>query len=572
MARVALPIAGAVLGSFFGPVGSQIGFALGSMIAGSMERTTIQGPAIGEIAQQTSQEGTPVPIVFGMSPPIAGNIIYAAEPNVVLRQQTRNGVRTRWEEVYRTYAIGVCEGPIDGFLRVWRNGILVYDVSENSQLSTADNNLFLQKATFYLGAFDQAADPDIDAIASPAPAHRGTAYMVIADEDLTELRGAIPQYTFQVQRGGVVPEPPPPEVWAGDLYVWGSEANGMLGLGATSNRSSPVLLSGRRYRNVYTSRSGAGLSFAIDEDGYLWAWGQNLSGALGLGDTVNRSSPVQVGAHRWRMVAISSNADVAHTLAIREDGTLWAWGDNTNGKLGVGDTTDRSSPVLVSAESWLQVACHGNSSMGLRHDGIVFEWGSVRGTGSDLSARSSPVAIVGGISFVQIDQNGSVGAGISVTGALWTWGLGMNGRLGNGSTATVSTPVLVLGGYSWSQVSLGGGNNGGITHDGRLFTWGATQTGTGLGDGSGSSRSSPVQLAGASYVQVKMGTSNSHAIRTDGTLWAWGYNSEGWLGDGTTVSRPSMVQIGANSWRMISGSNAGQFLSGHNLALRRDDA
>ena len=203
MARIAIPAVGAVIGFFVGgPTGAQIGWALGSAVAMSMEQTTQQGPQIGEIAQQTSREGTPVPIVFGISPPIAGNIIYASEPNIVRRQQTRDGVRTRWEEVYRTYAIGVCEGPIDGFRRVWRNGILVYDVAPNSQLTDAENSLFLEKARFFNGEFTQAPSVDIEAIASPAPAHRGTAYMVIVDEELSDLRGAIPQYNFQVERTG----------------------------------------------------------------------------------------------------------------------------------------------------------------------------------------------------------------------------------------------------------------------------------------------------------------------------------------------------------------------------------
>lgn len=209
MARVVLPIAGAVVGSFWG--NPQLGWAIGSAIGNAVDPQVIKGPSIGEISQQTSQEGVPRPIVYALSPPIAGNIIATSEPRIVRKSQRqgKGGPKVETESVFRTYAVGVSEGPIDGeFVRVWRNGILVYDARSGV---TADNTKFLQRARFFTGAWDQNPSPDLEAISGvgTTPAYRGTAYMVMADDDLTDMRGAIPQYVFQITGffGDTVPLP-----------------------------------------------------------------------------------------------------------------------------------------------------------------------------------------------------------------------------------------------------------------------------------------------------------------------------------------------------------------------------
>lgn len=204
MARQVLPVVGAIVGAYFG--NPQLGWAIGSAIGNAVDPQVIKGPSIGELAQQTSSEGGPRPWVFGLSPPIAGNVIATGEPRIVKRKKSsgKGGPKVETESVYRTYAVGVSE-TVGGFVRVWRNSQLVYDVSADSQVSAEDNLLFLEHARFFLGTFDQEPSPDLEALfgVGTTPAHRGTAYMVMADEDLTDFRGAIPQWTFQVQRCGV---------------------------------------------------------------------------------------------------------------------------------------------------------------------------------------------------------------------------------------------------------------------------------------------------------------------------------------------------------------------------------
>lgn len=166
---------------------------------------------IGELAQQTAKEGEARPILWGRCRPISGNVMHMSEPRIVRREvkQENSGGKggskkppKQYEErVFRSYAIRICEGPITGIIRVWRNNKLVYDARGN-EWGEKNNSVFLKKVKFYLGGWTQMPDPTLESIwgAGEVPAYRGTCYMVVADEDLTELSGAAPQYIFEAER------------------------------------------------------------------------------------------------------------------------------------------------------------------------------------------------------------------------------------------------------------------------------------------------------------------------------------------------------------------------------------
>lgn len=169
-----------------------------------------QGPALGEMAVQTSKEGVDRPIVYGICRPIAGNLIAVQDPPRIKKIKQRNGGGGKGggggEEVkvdtpFRTYAIRICEGPITGVRRVWRNGKLVYDARGN-EWGVKNNKVFLKLAKFYLGSFDQLPAPELQAVfgINNVPAHRGTAYHTMSEEDLSETSGAVPQYIYEVER------------------------------------------------------------------------------------------------------------------------------------------------------------------------------------------------------------------------------------------------------------------------------------------------------------------------------------------------------------------------------------
>lgn len=169
-----------------------------------------QTVALGELSRQTAKEAEPRPIIWGRFRPIGGNIIHCQEPikRWVTTTQKVGGKggkkkkqKTKTQHVYRTYAIGVCEGPISKYIRVWRNGKLVYDARGNAW-GTENNNVFTNQTRLYTGSWTQNPDPTLQAIwgAPNVPAYRGTAYIVVVNEDLTDLGGALPQYVFEVER------------------------------------------------------------------------------------------------------------------------------------------------------------------------------------------------------------------------------------------------------------------------------------------------------------------------------------------------------------------------------------
>lgn len=169
------------------------------------------GPKIGDVQKQTSQEGGFRPIVYGRSNPISGNVIADGGPVIVTKRerQGKGGPKVESESAFRTYAVGFCEGQAT-LLQAWRNGILVYDAEDASMAS--ENAKFLEYATWYTGAYDQAASPDLESIygAGQAPYFRGTAYLSIHEEDVTDQRGAWSQWQVRVFRGAARSYTSPP--------------------------------------------------------------------------------------------------------------------------------------------------------------------------------------------------------------------------------------------------------------------------------------------------------------------------------------------------------------------------
>jgi hypothetical protein len=198
------------MGGVVNAVSTVVSFTiLGWLTKGKKPKDTIQ--RIGDLAEQTAKEGEPRPIVWGRVRPIRGNIMHVSTPRIVRQEvkgQSSGGKggkkkqpKQYQERVFRTYAIRICEGPITAIVRVWRNNKLVYDARGNDW-GEKNNGVFLKLARFYLGGWDQMPDPTLESIwgAGDVPGYRGTCYMVVGDEDLTELGGTVPQYTFEVER------------------------------------------------------------------------------------------------------------------------------------------------------------------------------------------------------------------------------------------------------------------------------------------------------------------------------------------------------------------------------------
>ncbi|QNH21270.1 Putative phage tail protein [Xanthomonas sp. GW] len=199
MARQVLPIVGAVVGAYFG--NPALGYAVGAAIGNAVDPLVVQGPKIGDTAIQTSAEGAYRAIVYGTAA-VAGNLIWTG-PKIIRKEKEQaakgGGPVTEYERLFQSFAIRICEGPISGILRIWEDEKLVYDVREGSTIPE-ESTKFASRFVLHLGGEDQLPDSEIESVLGigNAPAYRGSAYIVFPKADLTDRRGSIPQYRFEV--------------------------------------------------------------------------------------------------------------------------------------------------------------------------------------------------------------------------------------------------------------------------------------------------------------------------------------------------------------------------------------
>lgn len=357
-----------------------------------------------------------------------------------------------------------------------------------------------------------------------------------------------------------------------ELYSWGTNASGNLGLNDTNRRSSPVQVGALTDWGKIGNNRGAHF-VAVKEDNTLWSWGLNSQGELGLNDRVNRSSPVQIGSLTTWEKSCSAVEGNQVSFAIKKDGTLWAWGGNSYGVLGLNDTARRSSPVQVGAlTTWDFVSSCGSHTLAGKSDGTLWAWG--RNTKGELGNNSFTSAGVGVSSPIQIGALtdwATVSAGqrcsfaIKTGGTLWAWGYQQFGRLGNNESNTLinrSSPIQIGSLTNWAKINSSATNAlaQAVKTDGTLWSWGANGLGQ-LGQNISIfiDVSSPVQVGaltnwGYAYTE----SSRVIAIKTDKTLWGWGENYQGQLGLNDRTRRSSPVQIGSRTdWYSAAATNFG---------------
>jgi alpha-tubulin suppressor-like RCC1 family protein len=312
--------------------------------------------------------------------------------------------------------------------------------------------------------------------------------------------------------------------------------------------------------------SGTSFTAALRADGTVWTWGQNSSGQLGDGSTTQRLAPVTI-ASLTSVAAIA--AGDAHMLALRTDGTVRSWGQNTNGQLGDGTTTQRTAPVTLSTLTGITALAAGTShSLALKSDGTVWAWGlNANGQLGDgtTTQRTAPVKLSALSGIIAIAAGSSHSLALKSDGTVWVWGLNADSQLGDGTTTQRNTPVKLTTLTGITRIAAGAAHSLALKSDGTLRAWGKNANGQ-LGDGSTSARTTPVTLTSPTAVsRIAAGASHSVIVKTDGTAWAWGLNSSGQLGDGSTSQRTSPVQI-------PSLPNALQPAAGgaHTLILRTD--
>jgi len=320
------------------------------------------------------------------------------------------------------------------------------------------------------------------------------------------------------------------------------------------------------------SYSGAGRLYAAgDPDDY---------GQLGINSRTKYSSPVQVPGNNWRQLGVGQDDAV---IATKTDGTMWAWGRNTWGNLGLnqaGPTATRySSPTQVPGTTWALSTATGSVAGATKTDGTMWAWGYNgmgalgQNTQGNPTSRSSPVQVGSDTTWSSdsFDKlGGSFGAimTIKTDGTLWAWGRNEFGVLGinAGHDSHRSSPVQIPG-TTWSVVcepsDSGTNHTFVINTSGELFAVGRNNDGAlGLNAPANSHRSSPVQIPGTTWRYVTTGARHTMATKTDGTLWSWGYNGSGSLCQNNRTNYSSPVQVGSNTdWIRVSSPQANGLLA-----------
>jgi len=367
------------------------------------------------------------------------------------------------------------------------------------------------------------------------------------------------------------------------LWTIGRNDYGQLGHNGTTNVQSPVQVpspvawkAGWGDINQDDAYNGA----AVKVDGTLWAWGRNSNGVMGISTpssnpTASYSSPVQVPGTTWSQVSLANG--LAH--ALKTDGTIWSWGNNSTGALGQNDRTDHSSPIQIGSDTtWSYIISNGSGAMATKTNGTLWGWGYATAgrlglNQGGVTSVSSPVQIPGTTWTDKIAFRNAGAFGIKTDGTLWGWGDNEEGQLGQNDRTKRSSPVQVPG-TTWALVS--GRYRGGLATktDGTLWVWGRNDNGD-LGQNQASAQltdvSSPVQIPGTTWPTSNddhlSGSMNFNTvIKTDGTLWGWGDNAYGQLGQGNDTRYSSPVQVGSlTDWDQVNS-----FGNSMTMAIQRD--
>ena len=305
-----------------------------------------------------------------------------------------------------------------------------------------------------------------------------------------------------------------------ELFSWGyQQYSGQVGDNTTVNRSSPKLIPGTpSWKTIVQAYSSQRM--ATKDNGTIWGWGDNSYGKTGDNSNVTKSSPMQIGADTdWSTTESAHGIGNHHALMVKTDGTMWAWGSNSYGKLGIGqpsNNANRSSPTQIGGES---------------------DWTKINGGGNFMAVRSP--------------------------GLMYTWGFNREGQLGNNQQSSGSpfgkqpAPVQIM--EDVSDISFGREQAYSVKTNGTMWSWGHNSWGE-LGLNDKSFRSSPTQIPGTTWVQVSSGNNSCYARKSDGTVWSWGRNSSGALGVNNNTKYSSPVQIGTGTdWTTIEGASFGAY-------------
>ena len=336
-------------------------------------------------------------------------------------------------------------------------------------------------------------------------------------------------------------------------------------------KTSTILAASDDFRAV---SAGAQHNLAIKEDGSLWTWGDNHYGQLGDGTKTGNTIPTKILSDVESVAAGSY-----HSLAVTSDGTLWAWGENKKGQVGDGTITTGSmfvyndnnklTPVVIM-DNVHAIAAGAANSFAIKNDKSLWAWGN---------GNPIPIRIMEDVAYISAGSSHNLA--IKTDSSLWAWGSNQNGELGDGTTQSSSEPIKIMDNIK--SIAAGDHFSLAVKTDGSLWAWGYRFKGQ-LGDGKLIfwSVGDPAVEAGDKYsvvpikimddvVSISAGATHSLAIKSDGSLWAWGSNKEGEIGAGTSITaqnyddqyKPTPIKVMDD----VAVASAGK---SHSLAIKTD--
>ncbi|MBI5206231.1 MAG: Ig-like domain-containing protein, partial [Candidatus Firestonebacteria bacterium] len=301
---------------------------------------------------------------------------------------------------------------------------------------------------------------------------------------------------------------------------------------------------------------GAYHSIALRNDSSLWAWGRNNEKELGDGTYIDKSSPIQIGNDKnW----IKVSAGMYISSALKSDSTLWMWGTNDYGQMGNGTKGGASIaiPTQVGTDANWRAVSNGNVHViALKSNNTLWAWGenyyNQLGDGTTIE-KLTPTQIGTDTNWLKISTGFEHNTAIKTNGTLWVWGRNYYGQLGDGTKVDKSVPTQIGTDTDWKSVAAGYEHTVAIKNNGTLWTWGRNNFGQ-LGIGTNQDTSIPIQVGtDTDWENIDTGYGYIIALKTDGTLWSWGWNAMGQLGNNVNEDKNIPAKIGTDiDWSIIA--------------------